>query len=58
VKLPVVARGRVAERLENGGRARVRVRVAFTPEDGTRAVLARTLKLKRVIRVLGPRRPR
>lgn len=56
VKLPVVARGRVAERLKDGGRARVKVRVAFTPEDGTRAVLTRTLKLKRVIRVLGPRR--
>jgi hypothetical protein len=58
VKLPVVARGRVAERLEDGGRARVSVQVAFTPEDGTRKVLSRTLKLKRVIRVLGPRRLR
>jgi Divergent InlB B-repeat domain len=56
VGLPVVPKGEVAERLEDGGTAKVAVRVAYRPTDGTRAILTRTVPLKRVVRVVGPRR--
>lgn len=55
IGLPVVAKGEVAEGLENGGTAKVNVRVAYTPTDGTRATLRRTVPLKRIVRVVGPR---
>jgi hypothetical protein len=55
VKLAVVAKGKIAERLEDGGTAKVDVRVAFTPTNGTRATLSRTVPLKRIVRVVGPR---
>ena len=56
VGLPVVPKGEVAERLEDGGTAKVAVRVAYRPADGTRAILKRTVPLKRVVRVVGPHR--
>jgi len=55
VKLPVVARGAVARRLEDGGRESVDVRVAFTPTGGTRASLSRSIRLVRILRVHDPR---
>jgi hypothetical protein len=55
VGLPVVPKGEVAGRLEDGGSAKVAVRVVFTPTEGTRAVLLRTVPLKRIVRVLTPR---
>ena len=56
VGLAVVPKGEVAEGLEDGGTAKVAVRVAFRPTDGTRATLRRTVALKRIVRVVGPRR--
>jgi hypothetical protein len=47
VKLPVVGKGALARRMESNGSAPVRVRVAFTPTDGTRSAFSRSLRLVR-----------
>jgi hypothetical protein len=47
VKLPVVGKGAVGERMETNGTATVEVRVAYTPTQGTRSTLSRSVKLVR-----------
>jgi hypothetical protein len=45
VKLPVGAVGKSAERLKARGRARVRLRIAFTPDGGSAVIKDRAAVL-------------
>jgi Divergent InlB B-repeat domain len=47
VKLPVVGKGAVGKRMETNGTASVDVKVAYTPTEGTRSSLSRSVQLIR-----------